>query len=101
MSKNTVTDLLDQRLFYRTMKSNHTYGEMVFDLQGLGGSHIGKAYALKESRFDVPILLDGDVWPYHTNISSVGREAIRHNKNVVRSEAPEPFGGTWGETMCT
>ena len=105
MSQNTepdrqlgaeLTALLGERLFYQTMKSNHTYGETTLSLEGKVGGYIGKAYALKESRFDVPILFDGDVWPCNMNITSVVQEAIQQQKDVVWSEAPSPFGGTLG-----
>ena len=90
-----LTQLLDQRLFYRTMISNYTSGGYFIDMINARGGHIGKSYALKESRFDFPILFDGDVWPCNTNIMSVVKQAIeRERKDVVWSRAPSPFGGS-------
>ena len=74
------------------------------DMQGTYGGYIGKAYALKESRFDVPILLDGDVWACdadtHNNktgfVQHVKKHLLSENNDVLWTKAPYPFGGVGG-----
>lgn len=83
------------RFLVRTMKENHdTFGNTTIDLQGIMGGHIGKSHALKESFFDVPLLLDGDVWPCNDEfVYKVIDGIVNGNEDVLWTRDRAMFGG--------
>lgn len=83
------------RFHVQMMKESHTYGNSTIDLQGEIGGHVGKAYALKESSFDFPLLLDGDSWPCNDYfVKEVEEMIVNGRTDVVWSLAPGKFGGS-------
>lgn len=81
------------RIDFRIMKQNHTYGEYVEDFQGAKGGHIGKAHALRESKFDIPMCIDTDVWLCTKDFVTTVQEAMVGN-DVVWSLDVYAWGAT-------
>lgn len=78
----------------RYMPAVHNTGERhTIDLHGTHGGHIGKALALRDSRFEFPILLDGDSWPCSDWLQSVNNATLE--ADVIWSRAPLPFGASF------
>jgi len=85
------------RFHVRMMKESHTYGNSTIDLQGVMGGHVGKAHALKESRFDFPLLLDGNSWPCNDYfVKEVEEMVVNGHTDVIWTLAPIKFGGNGG-----
>lgn len=62
------------------------------DLLGKHGGHIGKAMALRESKFRFPVLFDGDSWPCNGWLDIVLNAS--HTSDIIWSLAPIPFGAS-------
>ena len=100
------TDLvqaLGDNLSFRVMKQNHTYtdkkndnGKVFFtDLQGITGGHIGKGYALKESKFDIPLFIDTDVYPCNDGFVQIIQDTIgKGTADVLWTLDPIHYGAT-------
>lgn len=82
----------------RRMPETYSYGNYkTLKLTDHLGGHIGKAFALGHSQFDIPILLDGDVWPCEGWFNMSKNAILEGHHDVVWTKAPQPFGGTSGK----
>ena len=66
------------------------------NLASVEGGHIGKAFALRESGFDFPVVLDGDSWPCQGWFDALKRAT--QDADVIWSLAPIPFGSSLGHS---
>ena len=86
---------LSDLISFKRMPASHTFEDYpTLKLTDHLGGHIGKAFALAHSKFDVPILLDGDVWPCEGWFDMALNAILNGHHDVVWTKAPQAFGGT-------